>query len=62
MSSTLPEKPEARPEVKVFGVDLTSKPQHIQFAVLGGGALISALTFAFLQEKVRHNAFSVFWC
>lgn len=42
-----------RPEVKVFGVDLSHHSQQIQFAVLGGGALVSALVFAFLQEKVR---------
>lgn len=38
--------------MKVFGIDLSEKPVKIQFATLAGGALISALTFAFLQEKV----------
>ena len=41
-----------RPEVKVFGVDLTVYPHHVQFGILGGCALLAALTFAFLQEKV----------
>ena len=40
-------------EVKVYGLDLTNYSPRAQFIVLGGGALISALVFAFLQEKVR---------
>jgi hypothetical protein len=44
--------PTAATEVKVYGLDLTDYSPRAQFIVLGGGALISALVFAFLQEKV----------
>lgn len=49
-AASLPEAPRA--DVRVYGLDLTDYSPRAQFIVLGGGALISALVFAFLQEKV----------
>ena len=38
--------------VNVFGIDISHKPEKVQFAILASGALFCALGFAYLQERV----------
>mmetsp|Transcript_13082 Transcript_13082/g.45759 ORF Transcript_13082/g.45759 Transcript_13082/m.45759 type:complete len:358 (-) Transcript_13082:40-1113(-) len=46
--------PNAPRELKVMGVNLTHASESVKFGVLAAGALVCAMTFAALQEKVFH--------